>query len=77
MVLHKHVLVNSGKLCENLLEKLPMFNFKQDIAYHFDAVKFGQYLKSNWALNKGVKYIVGDVTDTMTDENGIRELMIK
>ena len=70
------LLVNSGKLCENPLEKLPMFNFKQDVAYHFDAVKFGQYLKSNWALNKGVKYIVGDVTDTMTDENGIRELMI-
>jgi len=70
------LLVNNNKMTDNKDDKFVGFNFKQDVAYHFDAIKFGQYLKSNHALNKGVKYIVGDVTDTFVDNNGIKEIMV-
>ena len=70
------LLINGDKFCDNPQDKLPMFNFKQDVAYHFDATKFGQYLKANHALNKGVKYIVGDVTDTVVTKDGIKEIII-
>tara|TARA_R110000744_G_scaffold256383_3_gene371871 strand:+ start:1512 stop:3065 length:1554 start_codon:yes stop_codon:yes gene_type:complete len=70
------LLVNANKYTDNKDNILPEFNSQQDVAYHFDAIKFGQFLKSNYCLNKGVKYIVGDVTDTKVTEKGIEEIVI-
>ena len=69
-------MINQNRLSNDEKRLLLNFQFQQDTAYHFDAIKFGQFLKSNYSLNKGVKYIVGDVTDTVVDKNGIREIII-
>ena len=69
-------LVNANKYTDNKDGKLVGFNPQQDVAYHFDAIKFGQFLKSNYCLNKGVKYIVADVTDTKVTDKGIEEIII-
>ena len=43
-------------------------------AYHFDATKFGAYLKEYYCIPKGVKYIADDITEINSDENGITDL---
>ena len=45
-------------------------------SYNWDPDKFGNFLKSNHCLNKGVKYIVGDITDTKTTKEGLEEIVI-
>lgn len=51
---------------------IPDFMFNRDCAYHFDAIKFGQYLKNHRCKN--VKHIVEDITEIETDERGIKNL---
>ena len=41
-------LVNANKYTENTDNKLPGFKPRKHVAYHFDAVKFGQFLKNNY-----------------------------
>ena len=43
-------------------------------AYHFDATKFGTYLKDHYCLPKGVKHIKEDIIKIDTNENGILNL---
>jgi hypothetical protein len=53
-------------------DDIPDFLFNRDCAYHFDAIKFGQYLKNHRCKN--VKHIVEDITEVETDERGIKNL---
>jgi len=69
-------LINNNKMTNNEDGKLVNWNFQKDTAYHFDATKFGLFLKSNYCLNKGVKHIIGDITKIETDENGIKFVQI-
>ena len=50
------------------------FDFNRNTAYHFDATKFGLWLKDHYCLPKGVKHIQEDITDIKSDENGIVSL---
>lgn len=68
-------LVNSSKITD-VPHQLKGWDFNQDTAYHFDATKFGLYLKTHHCLNKGVKYIVGNVTDTKVTNEGLKEIII-
>ena len=68
-------LINNNKITDKL-NQLKGWNFQTDTAYHFDATKFGLFLKSHHCLNKGVKYVVGDVTDVNVDDNGVKELLL-
>ena len=43
-------------------------------AYHFDATKFGAYLKEHYCKPRGVKHIADDITKINSDENGISDL---
>lgn len=43
-------------------------------AYHFDATKFGNYLKEKYCKPRGVTHILEDVNEINTDENGISNL---
>ena len=56
------------------MPELPEFNFAKDTAYHFDAVKFGAWLKDNYCLPRGVKHIQEDIHDIKQDDNGIVSL---
>jgi tryptophan halogenase len=56
--------------------KLPGFIFERDSAYHFDATKFGQYLKNKICLPNGVKLIPHDVSFVSTNDDGVESLLL-
>ena len=56
---------------ENVLTKdFPGFNYNRDKAVHFDAIKFGQYLKDKVCIPNGVEYILKEVKDVNLDDEG-------
>ena len=50
------------------------FSDKLPYAFHFDSSKFGKWLKDNYCIPRGVKYIKEHVEDIQQDENGIVSL---
>ena len=66
-------LINENKFFCNEKDELP-FAFERDTAYHFDAIKFGLWLKENYCLPRGVNYIKEDIISIEQDENGIKSL---
>ncbi len=66
-------LVNNNKLDYNNPKVIP-FDFDKNTAYHFDATKFGVWLKEHYCLPRGVKHIEEDIKDIKSDENGIVSL---
>jgi len=67
-------LVKQNKISDNMSNKLENFRFYFDTAFHFDATKFGLWLKEHYCLPKGVKYISEDIKTIEQDENGITSL---
>jgi hypothetical protein len=53
------------------------YNPKYDAAYHFDATKFGLWLKEKYCIPRGVVHSVGEVVDSTVSENGIESLVLK
>lgn len=66
----------SNKICENLNNEFPDWSFSRDVAYHFDAAKFGSWLKDKFCIPKGVKIIKSDVKTVVTNEHGIEKLVL-
>lgn len=70
-------LVNENKISENLDNSLPRYNFKTDTAYHFNAVKFANWLRTEYAIPRGVKNILAEVKLVdFNEENGINYLQL-
>ena len=67
-------LVRNNTIFKNENNELPNFNFDKDVAYHFDATKFGLWLKNNYCIPKGVKYVSEDITSIEQNEEGIKSL---
>ena len=67
-------LVNNNTIYKNENNEFPRFSFQEDVAYHFDATKFGIWLRDHFCVPKGVKHIVDDVVSVETDDNGIKSL---
>jgi len=67
-------LVNNNVLFKNEDKKLPLFDFKRSVAYHFDASKFGEWLKEYYCKPKGVKHIIEEITSVQTNDQGIKTL---
>ena len=65
-------LVNQNTLFKNENNELPNFSFKNDVAYHFDATKFGNWLRENYCKPKGVNHILDDIVvdDIEINEDG-------
>lgn len=63
-------LANFNKLTSNEDGSIPSFKFKYDTAYHFDATKFGLYLKDKICIPLGVKHILNDIVDVEKKSNG-------
>jgi len=64
-------LVNNNVLFRNDDNEMPEFDFENNVAYHFDATKFGLWLKNNFCIPKGVKHILEDIKSIETNEDGI------
>ena len=66
-------LVNENKCFFNEDNRIP-FEFHKHSAYHFDATKFGLWLRDHYCIPRGVKHIKEDIKTIEQDENGIKSL---
>lgn len=70
-------MIKNNKICKNEDRKFDNFNFKTDVAYHFDAVKFGEWLRERYCLPRGVNHIKADVTSIeLSDDGDISKLIL-
>lgn len=70
-------LAEQNKISLNSSGRLGSFNFETDVAYHFDATKFGNWLKEKYCIPKGVEVIYDEVVNINMGENGISSLNLK
>ena len=66
-------LVNQNKITDQ--DIIPNWTFKGDVAYHFDAIKFANWLKKEFKKIGG-KVITGSITKVHQDETGIASLYL-
>ena len=69
-------LVNEDKFDKNIDNKLSNFKYGKNTSYHFDATKFGQWLKDNICLPSGLTHIEKEVTEIVKDDDGIKHLVL-
>ena len=78
MIIHMHVVIilslavaENNKMSDDSTGKTLVFSFVSDVAFHFDATAFGQYLKKTICLPKGVKLINSTVEKVNTNDDGV------
>jgi len=64
-------MLKHNRFDDNESNDIPNYNYKSDVSYHIDAVKFGLWLKKHYCLPKGVKHISEHIENNEKDENGI------
>ena len=64
------VMAEKGKL----IERMPGWDLHKNSAYHFDAIKFAQWLKNKYCLPKGVKLIQDGIADIDVGVDGIEKM---
>ena len=64
-------LINQNKITDDL--KFPNWSLKNDVAYHFDAIKFGNWLKKEFK-KLGGKIEIGSIVKINQDTKGITSL---
>ena len=69
-------LFENNKYSLNETGEFDNFNPNDDVAYHFDAAKFGEWLKVNYCVPNGVTHIQATVKELPTDESGIKHLVL-
>lgn len=67
-------LVNQNKLSINKDGQFFNFNFFRDTAFHFDATKFGLWLRDFYCLPRGVVHIKEHIETIKQNEDGIESL---
>lgn len=65
-------LVHQNKLSKT--EDFSIPGYRPEIAYHFDATKFGLWLRDHYCIPRGVKHIQEDISSIETSEDGIESL---
>lgn len=69
-------LFEQNKYCTNKYGLFDNFNPSNDVAYHFDATKFGAWLRDRYAVPRGVVHIKATVSDVTVNEDGIEKLTL-
>jgi flavin-dependent dehydrogenase len=67
-------LYENSKFSLNTSKKYGKFDPKKHTAFHFDATKFGLWLKEGYCLPRGVKLISDTVTNVKVSDIGIEQL---
>jgi hypothetical protein len=70
-------LFNNNKFSLNDDGNFDNFNTGNDVAYHFDAVKFSHWLKNEYCIPNGVAHIEATVVDIDSDSSGINFLILE
>lgn len=69
-------LFNSNKFSLNKDGNFDTYNPETDVAYHFDATKFGIWLRDTYCIPNGVGHIQATVTDVKTNDSGVERLIL-
>jgi tryptophan halogenase len=69
-------LFNSNKFDDNSYGQFGNWNPKTDVAYHFDAVKFGAYLRDKYAVPRGVNLITANVSEVKVEDQIVKYLTL-
>ena len=69
-------LVNQNKFDKNTSLGLPNFRYGKNTSFHFDATKFGIWLRDNICVPEGVKHIQSTVNEVIHGEHGIEALKL-
>lgn len=69
-------LFESNKFSLNQHNKFPNYDPVNSAAFHFDATKFGLWLKQKYCLPRGVNLISGTVEHVDTNDKGIDQLIL-
>lgn len=69
-------LSEKNKIVKNEDKKLPAWRFDNDVAYHFDAAKFGLWLCHHYAKPRGVKHVLAEVVEVPTNDDGVEKLVL-
>jgi tryptophan halogenase len=69
-------LFESNKFSLNHSKEFDIFNAEGDVAYHFDATKFGIWLREKVCKPRGVSHIVGTVNKINIFEGGVETLVL-
>jgi tryptophan halogenase len=70
-------LFDENKFSQNQHGQFDNYNPRLDAAYHFDAVKFGLWLRDKYCIPRGVVHISDTVTNITTNDNGIESLELE
>jgi tryptophan halogenase len=69
-------LFENNKFSDNLSGEFGVFNPKTDVGYHFDATLFGQWLKNDYCIPRGVNIINADVVSVNVSDQGVDSLTL-
>lgn len=69
-------LSEKNKIITNENNELPTWRFDNDTAYHFDAAKFGIWLRDHYSKPRGVTHIPAEVVDVKVNDEGVESLML-
>ena len=69
-------LFDTNKFTLNQNGKFDNFDPRMDAAYHFDAVKFGLWLRDKYCIPRGVVHLPATVENITTTDNGINSLIL-
>ena len=69
-------LFEQNKFSLNKYKLFDNYNPENDVAYHFDATKFGAWLRDRYAVPKGVTHLKATIIDVKTNDSGIEKLIL-
>ena len=69
-------LLKDNKVSPKTSSELFPYIKERDTAYQIDASKFGQYLKTNYALPRGVNYLDATITEVKVSTDGVECLVL-
>jgi tryptophan halogenase len=68
-------LVKENRILNSIEKKLSPWQLEHS-AFHFDAAKFGEWLRKNYCLPKNVTHKTGTIVNCSMSENGIERLLL-
>ena len=69
-------LIENNKISKNENGEFGDYEFKLSHAYHFDATRFGIFLRDHWCKPRGVKHIAAEVKKVVSGADGIEEVVL-
>jgi tryptophan halogenase len=70
-------LFENNKFSKNTTKEFDHYSYDTDVAYHFDAIKFGSWLREKYCIPRGVIQHIGSVSKVNMSSEGIESLILE